>query len=165
MSIPPLVSFNLSCPPPPPSVMSCLVCPHLMRFYPFYCFALICSPPPPPNSRYGCPLPYALPVVLFLLLFCPPPYLLSRRGPSAADSVAQAVGRFDSLCKLILKFPGLATSAKFVFVPGPQDPGAGDTLPRPPVREREKKKTRRKIRKRALGQLQLVGLSCGFALP
>ncbi|CAN0239100.1 unnamed protein product, partial [Laminaria digitata] len=43
---------------------------------------------------------------------------------------------FDSLCKLILKFPDLASSAKFVFVPGPQDPGAGDTLPRPPVRAR-----------------------------
>ncbi len=54
---------------------------------------------------------------------------------TAADSVAQAVGRFDSLCKLILKFPELASSAKFVFVPGPQDPGAGDTLPRPPVRQ------------------------------
>lgn len=53
---------------------------------------------------------------------------------TAADSMAQAVGRFDALCKLILKFPELASSGKFVFLPGPQDPGAGDTLPRPPVR-------------------------------
>lgn len=60
---------------------------------------------------------------------------------SAADSVAQAVVRFDSLCKLILKFPELASSAKFVFVPGPQDPGAGDTLPRPPVRREERGRT------------------------
>lgn len=57
--------------------------------------------------------------------------------------MAQAVGRFDSLCKLILKFPELASSAKFIFVPGPQDPGAGDTLPRPPVRREEKKKQTR----------------------
>lgn len=58
----------------------------------------------------------------------------SFRLLSAADSVAQAVGRFDALCKLIIKFPVLASSAKFVFLPGPQDPGAGDVLPRPPVR-------------------------------
>ncbi|CAN0186838.1 unnamed protein product [Pylaiella littoralis] len=74
---------------------------------------------------------HAQPAPHFVLMgnFCSSPIT------HAADSVAQAVGRFDSLCKLILKFPGLATSAKFVFVPGPQDPGAGDTLPRPPLPE------------------------------
>lgn len=82
----------------------------------------------------------SLSVPLRSVLFCPVP---SRPDPfcipfPAADSVAQAVARFDSLCKLILKFPDLASSAKFVFVPGPQDPGAGDTLPRPPVRKKKK---------------------------
>ncbi|CAM9215034.1 unnamed protein product [Ascophyllum nodosum] len=69
----------------------------------------------------------------------PPPHFVlmgnfcSSPVTHAPDSVAQAVARFDALCKLILKFPGLASSAKFVFLPGPEDPGAGDTLPRPPL--------------------------------
>lgn len=80
------------------------------------------------------PLPsLSLTVIDITAVACVAALNFGKSNP-AADSVAQAVARFDSLCKLILKFPDLASSAKFVFVPGPQDPGAGDTLPRPPVR-------------------------------
>ena len=40
---------------------------------------------------------------------------------------------FDNLGQLILTFPGLVRSTRFVFVPGPADPGAGPCLPRGPL--------------------------------
>lgn len=40
---------------------------------------------------------------------------------------------FKSLADLILQFPALVKNSQFLFVPGPQDPGPGNVLPRPPV--------------------------------
>ena len=40
---------------------------------------------------------------------------------------------FKSLGDLILKFPTLVDKSQFLFVPGPQDPGPGNVLPRPPI--------------------------------
>ena len=50
------------------------------------------------------------------------------------DGVQQLLGHFQNLANLIAEFPLLAEEGRFVFVPGPRDPGAGNTLPRPPVR-------------------------------
>ena len=40
---------------------------------------------------------------------------------------------FQSLASLISEFPSLLENSRFVFVPGPQDPGPGNILPRPPL--------------------------------
>jgi len=38
---------------------------------------------------------------------------------------------FDNLCDMICRYRNLAEGTKFVFSPGPQDPGLGNTIPRP----------------------------------
>ena len=40
---------------------------------------------------------------------------------------------FKALADLILHFPSLADKSQFLFIPGPQDPGPGNILPRPPI--------------------------------
>ncbi|KAH9115975.1 hypothetical protein AeMF1_010045 [Aphanomyces euteiches] len=40
---------------------------------------------------------------------------------------------FDKLATMLLKYPDLVEHSKFVFVPGPSDPGAPDVLPRHPL--------------------------------
>ncbi len=47
------------------------------------------------------------------------------------EDLAKLRGYFGRLAKLILEFPDLVESAKFVFVPGPRDIGIGNVLPRP----------------------------------
>jgi DNA polymerase epsilon subunit 2 len=43
------------------------------------------------------------------------------------------VRHLDSLASMIVAHPTLAAGSRFVFVPGPSDPGACGVLPRPPV--------------------------------
>ena len=40
---------------------------------------------------------------------------------------------FKALADLILQFPSVVEKSQFFFVPGPQDPGPGNILPRPPI--------------------------------
>ncbi|CAI8057810.1 DNA polymerase epsilon subunit 2 [Geodia barretti] len=40
---------------------------------------------------------------------------------------------FKSLAELMMRFPTLVKNSQFLFVPGPQDPGPGNLLPRPPI--------------------------------
>lgn len=42
---------------------------------------------------------------------------------------------FKALADLICEFPSIHSSSRFVFVPGPEDPGPGAVLPRPPLAE------------------------------
>jgi len=49
------------------------------------------------------------------------------------DGAAQLAAHFKALALLIAEFPLLANEGRFVFVPGPNDPGAGATLPRAPL--------------------------------
>jgi len=37
---------------------------------------------------------------------------------------------FDELANLILKYPQISKNSKFVLVPGPDDPGSANVLPR-----------------------------------
>ena len=69
------------------------------------------------------------PLPLFVLLgdFTSKPVGVGR------DGAAQLVGHFKALANLIAEFPVLADEGRFVFVPGPNDPGAGATLPRAPL--------------------------------
>ena len=43
------------------------------------------------------------------------------------------IGYLDELANMIGNMPRLANDGKFVFVPGPMDPGMGHVLPRPPL--------------------------------
>lgn len=43
------------------------------------------------------------------------------------------IGYLDELANMIGNMPRLAKEARFVFVPGPRDPGMGQVLPRPPL--------------------------------
>ncbi|XP_073247665.1 DNA polymerase epsilon subunit 2-like [Porites lutea] len=40
---------------------------------------------------------------------------------------------FQAFAKLVAEFPPLIENSRFVFVPGTQDPGQGNILPRPPI--------------------------------
>ena len=40
---------------------------------------------------------------------------------------------FQAFAKLVAEFPPLTENSRFVFIPGPQDPGPGNILPRPPI--------------------------------
>ena len=40
---------------------------------------------------------------------------------------------FDALASLLTDFPDITAKSRFVFVPGPCDPGAANVLPRPPL--------------------------------
>lgn len=42
-------------------------------------------------------------------------------------------GYFEALAALLKENQRLCQEARFIFVPGPQDPGAGSTLPRAPL--------------------------------
>jgi len=41
--------------------------------------------------------------------------------------------KFEELGEILLAFPMLVESSRFIFVPGPLDPGPGNILPRPPL--------------------------------
>lgn len=42
---------------------------------------------------------------------------------------------FQAFASLVAEFPPLLEGTRFVFVPGPQDPGPGNIIPRPPIPE------------------------------
>jgi DNA polymerase epsilon subunit 2 len=49
------------------------------------------------------------------------------------SSPKELMGYFDDLANLICSIPGLAQKGRFIFMPGPNDPGVSDCLPRPPL--------------------------------
>ena len=70
-----------------------------------------------------------LPVFIFMGNFTSRPIRAARDG-----GIRQAIGYYEQLGKLISKFPKLAKEARFVFIPGPHDPGVtSGTLPHPPI--------------------------------
>lgn len=68
-----------------------------------------------------------MPPALFLLCgdFCSKPY--------GSNYLGKMKSLFQDLASLIAEFPSLQESSRFVFVPGPQDPGPGNILPRPTI--------------------------------
>jgi len=52
---------------------------------------------------------------------------------------------FKELANLINMFPSIIESSRFLFVPGPQDPGPGNILPRPPISKFITEEIRNKI--------------------
>ena len=51
-------------------------------------------------------------------------------GPLANQNLRE---NFKSLGELVSRYPDLVKNSQFLFVPGPQDPGPGNLLPRPPI--------------------------------
>ena len=51
-------------------------------------------------------------------------------GPQTNQKLRES---FKALGDLMLQFPTLIKKAQFLFIPGPQDPGPGNILPRPPI--------------------------------
>ena len=73
----------------------------------------------------------------------------SRPVSFGKDGVQQLLGHFRNLANLIAEFPLLAEEGRFVFVPGPRDPGAGNTLPARRSPRSSRATSRRRCRTRA----------------
>ena len=80
-----------------------------------------------------------MPPALFVLCgnFCSKPY--------GSNYLSRMKEHFQDLSNLIAEFPSLLESSRFVFVPGPQDPGPGSILPRPPIPQSISEATREKV--------------------
>ncbi|NWH63494.1 DPOE2 polymerase, partial [Geococcyx californianus] len=51
------------------------------------------------------------------------------------DFFLPTLGSLKALADIICEYPSIHKSSRFVFVPGPEDPGPGSVLPRPPLAE------------------------------
>ncbi|KAA0711688.1 DNA polymerase epsilon subunit 2 [Triplophysa tibetana] len=56
-------------------------------------------------------------------------------APYGKNQIKALKESFKALADLICEYPSIHQSSRFVFVPGPQDPGPGAVLPRPPLAE------------------------------
>ncbi|CAM4641590.1 unnamed protein product [Leuciscus chuanchicus] len=56
-------------------------------------------------------------------------------APYGRNQLQTLKDSFKALADLICEFPSIHNSSRFVFVPGPEDPGPGAVLPRPPLAE------------------------------
>ena len=70
-----------------------------------------------------------LPIFVFMGNFTSRPL----SGGVAGDGTKAMMGYFEDLANVICKFPKVAAEGRFVFVPGPNDPGITGVLPRGPV--------------------------------
>lgn len=68
-----------------------------------------------------------LPIFVFMGNFTSSPLAYAKGG------VKQMIGYYEELGNLISKFPLLAKDARFIFIPGPQDPGSAKIFPRPAI--------------------------------
>ncbi|XP_033639912.1 DNA polymerase epsilon subunit 2-like isoform X2 [Asterias rubens] len=53
--------------------------------------------------------------------------------PYGSSHVKTLKDSFQALAEMLSEYPSLLEGSKFLFVPGPQDPGPGAILPRPPI--------------------------------
>ena len=68
-----------------------------------------------------------LPVFVFMGNFTSKPLSAARDGTKIMISY------YEELANLICKYPTIATDGRFIFVPGPNDPGMSAMMPRPPI--------------------------------
>ncbi|KAJ9123104.1 hypothetical protein QFC22_001294 [Naganishia vaughanmartiniae] len=71
----------------------------------------------------------------------------STKGWTGADDIETYAAGFKALGAAILDYPLLATHCQFIFVPGPNDPWASTTLPRPAIPETFTRYIREKLPK------------------
>ena len=57
----------------------------------------------------------------------------SRAASTSGGDLAALRDDFAALANLIDGYPRIKAAARFVFVPGPSDPGPGPVLPQPPL--------------------------------
>ncbi|RQM28964.1 hypothetical protein B5M09_002321 [Aphanomyces astaci] len=72
---------------------------------------------------------------LFILMgnFTSSPVGYGYGTPASSKTIRTLKQHFDDLATLLLKYPALVEKSQFLFVPGPDDPGAPHVLPRHPV--------------------------------
>ncbi|NXW48545.1 DPOE2 polymerase, partial [Nyctiprogne leucopyga] len=56
-------------------------------------------------------------------------------APYGKSQIQSLKGSLKALADIICEYPSIHKSSRFVFVPGPEDPGPGSILPRPPLAE------------------------------
>ncbi|NXP69507.1 DPOE2 polymerase, partial [Ramphastos sulfuratus] len=56
-------------------------------------------------------------------------------APYGKSQIQSLKGSLKALADIICEYPSIHKSSRFVFVPGPEDPGPGSVLPRPPLAE------------------------------
>ncbi|XP_072193509.1 DNA polymerase epsilon subunit 2 isoform X2 [Excalfactoria chinensis] len=56
-------------------------------------------------------------------------------APYGKNQIQTLKGSLKALADIICEYPSIHKSSRFVFVPGPEDPGPGPVLPRPPLAE------------------------------
>ncbi|NWI93076.1 DPOE2 polymerase, partial [Pitta sordida] len=56
-------------------------------------------------------------------------------APYGKNQIQSLKGSLKALADIIREYPSIHKSSRFVFVPGPEDPGPGSILPRPPLAE------------------------------
>uniref|UniRef100_A0A8C4XQP5 DNA polymerase epsilon subunit n=1 Tax=Falco tinnunculus TaxID=100819 RepID=A0A8C4XQP5_FALTI len=54
-------------------------------------------------------------------------------APYGKNQIQSLKGSLKALADIICEYPSIHKSSRFVFVPGPEDPGPGSILPRPPL--------------------------------
>uniref|UniRef100_A0A7N6FET6 DNA polymerase epsilon subunit n=1 Tax=Anabas testudineus TaxID=64144 RepID=A0A7N6FET6_ANATE len=81
----------------------------------------------------------AMPPTCFILCgnFSSAPY-----GKTQMKSLKESL---KALADLICAYPSIQSSSRFVFVPGPEDPGPGTILPRPPLAEHITEEFRQRV--------------------
>ncbi|KAJ8308953.1 hypothetical protein KUTeg_013827 [Tegillarca granosa] len=65
--------------------------------------------------------------------------------PKGSEHVQILKECFHSLTELITEFPSLVENSKFVFIPGPQDPGPASIFPRPTIPSSITEEIRKKV--------------------
>ncbi|CAO2586461.1 DNA polymerase epsilon subunit 2 [Lemmus lemmus] len=66
-------------------------------------------------------------------------------APYGKNQVQALKDSLKSLADIICEYPSIHQSSRFVFVPGPEDPGFGSILPRPPLAESITKEFRERV--------------------
>ncbi|XP_019351633.2 DNA polymerase epsilon subunit 2 isoform X1 [Alligator mississippiensis] len=56
-------------------------------------------------------------------------------APFGNNQIQSLKGSLKTLADIICEYPNIHKSSRFVFIPGPEDPGPGPILPRPPLAE------------------------------
>ncbi|XP_060117253.1 DNA polymerase epsilon subunit 2-like [Heteronotia binoei] len=56
-------------------------------------------------------------------------------APYGKNQIQSLKGSLKALADVICEYPSIHQSSRFVFIPGPEDPGPGCVLPRPPLTE------------------------------
>ena len=74
---------------------------------------------------------HPLPIFVFMGNFTSKPF--SSSSSSSGGGSKAMMSYFDDLANIITKFPNVSQNGRFVFVPGPQDPGITGVLPRSPI--------------------------------